>query len=230
VASQTLAQKVQKRFAARVDTTLAAHEELLLAIHNKKKEASLASMLAEQFVLLVNVMWEAFINDLVIAYVTLDSAVYLKSLKSRMGQSIRERFGIEAERAIKVEFPQNLSLRQAAGLLDPKKWNVTFDSAETLAGRANTLLAAVYAKNFAFSADDSEFINLAINLRNFLSHRSRGSREGLGLAIRQIEGHSNQPLRGPLTNVSFYLKARDSKGDSRAVLIARRFKQIAAKL
>jgi hypothetical protein len=230
VAAISLDEQVRQKFLRRIDSTQAAHVELLLAIHNKKKEASLQSLLAEQMALLMSVMWEAFINDIVIAYVTLDSKVYLRSLKGRMGLSIRDKFGVEAERAIYIAFPSALSPAKAAALLDPKKWNVTFTSAGALSAKVNEILSAAHAKKFAFSAEDSEFIDVTIALRNFLSHRSRGSREILAGAIKRIAGGSNQPFGGIFRDVGSYLKAKNQSGESRARLIGARLRVIASQL
>jgi hypothetical protein len=54
---------------ATVDDSLNLYDELVLAVHEKKRQQSLESMLAEHCVLGVAVMWEAFVHDLIVSYI-----------------------------------------------------------------------------------------------------------------------------------------------------------------
>ena len=65
----------------------------MLAVHNKRNQAALETMLVEQFVMLSVVQWESFINDLIIAYVLMRPNTALKSLRRRIEQSIERKFG-----------------------------------------------------------------------------------------------------------------------------------------
>lgn len=221
---------VIRKFRERVQTTIASHNELLLAIHNKRNEASLETLLSEQFVLLVTVFWEAFINDLVIAYVTIDPRICVRNLRLKIVQSITDRHGSEVSRALRFAFPPSITRTRAAALLDPRKWNITFDSAQTLASRTNAVIAATHAKKFALNAEDSQFLDYAIGLRNFLSHRSAGSREILKARVNELSGARNACFKAPTRNFGTYLKYKDAAGNPRAVLIAERFCFLAAAL
>jgi hypothetical protein len=221
---------VIRKFRKRLETTIASHKELLLAIHNKRNEASLETLLSEQFVLLVTVFWEAFVNDLVIAYVTIDPRVCVRNIRLKIVQSITDRHGSEASRALRFSFPPSLTRARAAALLDPRKWNLTFDSAQTLASRTNAVIAVTHAKKFVLNAEDSQFLDYALGLRNYLSHRSAGSREILRARVTELSGASNACFKASTSNVGTYLKHKDAAGNSRAVLIAERFRLLSAGL
>jgi len=165
-----------------------------------------------------------------IAYVTRHSRVCIKNLQSRIVQSVTERMGAEAAKGLEFRFPVTLTRVRAAALLDPKKWNISYGSAEGLANRANALIAATHANKFSLGAEDSQFLDFAIAFRNYLSHRSDGARETLRQAIAQLTGGSNASLAGPASNIGTYLKFKNAAGDSRAILIAQRFRSIAVAL
>ena len=118
---------------------------------------------------------------------------------------------------------------RATALVDPKGWNISLSSAGALSSRANELLIAQHAKKFSLNADDSDFINFTTLIRNYLSHRSDSSRQELKDAIDDAKG-TNAFLKDGFTNISVYLKSKDSNGDTRAILIIRRLIQIADQL
>jgi hypothetical protein len=201
-----------------------------MAVYNKRNQPSLESLLASQLVMSIAVAWEAFLTDLLITYVTLNPQPTIDSLKERIIRSTTDRFGSNAAKGIRFSFPRNLTKSHASGLTDPKGWNIPLNSAEALSHRANDLLAAQYAKKFSLNADDSNFIDLIICLRNFLSHRSSASRQELVKSIGSISGGSNSFLAGRFRDAENYLKFKANGTDTRAVLIVRRLVEIAQKL
>jgi hypothetical protein len=221
---------VKDRFRRRIQDGLKRHEELTLAVHGKRVQASLETILVEQLVLSVGVMWEAFLSDILVVYVVAAPAPYLRGLRRRLEQSVEAKFGPKVGRLIRFSPPARLSRSQCVGLLDPKGWNVTASSAADLASRANEWLAAPYARGFSLNAEDGELVDLLVAVRNYLSHRSKGSRTMLREAIGKLSEPRNAPLRGTLRDVGTYLKAKDATGRSRARLIAERVTEIAATL
>lgn len=225
----TASEKIVEQFKRRAHQVHDYHNELLLAVHLKQRQAALESMLSEQFVLSLAVQWEAFINDLIISYVVDDPNPYFKQLRIRIVQSVKEKFGNEAQKLTTFKPPSDLKAGKAQLLVDPKDYNVTSPSAATLTKRANELLAAPHAIKFTLSNDDSAFFDYFVALRNFLGHRSGGSRERLKAAANSLAG-ANSPLKGSLKDVGAYLKAKQAGGDRRTAVIVSRIVGIADKL
>lgn len=219
---------VVTRFNRRLDASIDYHRELILAIHGKRRESSLESMLVEQFVLYVAVLWELFINDLILTYLTTSPDTYLETLEERIAQSLEGRFGSAVAKCNTFEAPTTPSRDRIAALVDPRGFNVGAQNAAILAKRANELLAAPYAKKFVLAQDDAQFIDFLIALRNFLGHRSKGSRQSLKDAINELHG-ANADLRSQFRDIAVYLKSRVG-ADSRAVVIARRLIAVATGL
>jgi hypothetical protein len=225
----TLAREVVRKFDSALTTSIAAHREVLLAIDQKIRQASLESMLSEQFALSASVHWEVFLSDLLLAYVSEDPSTFLGGLERRIDQSIREKFGKAVRRSVEIRMPKTLRVAQTAAWVDPKDFNVTFASAEILTRRANDLISGQYAKRFSLDVDDIAFVDFVVALRNFLAHRSNAARSTLKTVVRGLSG-PNAALAGSVHSIGTYLKNRAGTGDSRAILMASRMKAIATKL
>ena len=197
--------QVIKRFEKRVSRSKDNYDEFVMAVHNKRNQPSLESQLAEQLVMSVAVAWEAFITDLLIAYVTLDPKASIESLKSKISKSLNDKYGVDAAKAVKFSFPKSLTKARAAAFIDPKGWNIPLKSSEALSQRANELLSAQNAKKFSLNADDSHFLDFVICARNYLSHRSDASRQALKTAISQAGG-KNDFLASRFADIGTYLK------------------------
>ena len=222
-------QEVVRKFTKRLQTAVDYHQELMLAVHLKKHQASLETMLAEQFVLNAAVLWEVFLSDLLMAYLVTSPVPYLKSLKQRVLQSVKERFGSDAARFATIKMPKSLSLSKANALADPKNFNVTVNSAEMLTRRANELLAAQHAKRFTLQTDDAQFLDFVIAIRNYLGHRSAASLRRFQETLATLGG-KNASLHATTSNVGAYLKTRTPAGDPRSVVIGRRLIEVATSL
>jgi hypothetical protein len=187
-------------------------------------------MITEQTVLLTAVLWETFINDLVIAHVMQHPKSCLQKFEDRLRQSMSDKFG-SASRWVSLQVPATLTTMQAEKLLDPKGWNLAAESAQGLADLANRHLSAARARRFSLQADDRDFVDFLISLRNYLSHRSAGSRTKFIDSVHGLKaGGLNDRLIGPVHNVSTYLK-QGLVGDSTKVeIIGKRTIDISAKL
>lgn len=222
-------QEVVRKFTKRLQTAVDYHKELMLAVYLKKHQAALETMLAEQFVLNAAVLWEVFVSDLLVAYLVTSPQPYLTSLKQRVLQSVRERFGSDAARFAVVKTPKSLSVGKAAALADPKNFNITVKSAEMLTKRANEMLAAQHAKRFSLPPDDAQFVDFVIAIRNYLGHRSPSSLHRFQETIAALSG-KNAALHATTSNVGAYLKTRTGSGDPRSVVIAARLIDVAGSL
>ena len=131
-------------FRKRIGYSLNLYDELVLAVYQKKRQQSLESMLAEQCVLALAVMWEAFIHDLIISYIEENSEACVGFHHNRVTQGIESRSKLFA-RWVTIEVPPILTRAQIELMVDPDGWNVTADSAESLAKRATQFLSAPHA-------------------------------------------------------------------------------------
>jgi hypothetical protein len=223
-----IALRVITRFQNRLTTGTRNFEEMVLAAYGKRRQASLESMLASQFALTVTVQWEVFINDLLVAYVATDPETFMNSLGHRLEQAIKDRFGMEAWRAVTVELPSELTLAKVPAWLDRKDFNVTVKSAEALAQRANAILAARYARKFTLDPDNAAIVDFGIALRNYLAH-SPASRRILN-AQRQLLTGANAELAAAAGEVGAYLKSRTANGTMRVCVFASRLSAVAGVL
>ena len=132
-------------------------------------------MLAEQCVLGLAVMWEAFVHDLIVSYIEENSDVCVGFHKARVKLKYRVQEQIVRKMDHDRSIPDVLTRTHIELMVDPEGWNVTADSAETLAKRATQFLSAPHAIKFSLSEMDRRFVDLLIATRNFLSHRSTGS-------------------------------------------------------
>lgn len=226
--------QIKKVFTTFKERTLKAvdyHTELMLAVHLKRRQAILESILAEQFVLTIAVMWEAYVNDLLLAYVIKSPGVCLKNLQSRIKKGILDKYGSSVAKTVVFKWPRELDKSRALAILDPDGWNITARSAKALSERANDLLIASHAKKFFLNSDDREFIDALLCLRNYLSHHSKNSRRMLLNSILNIKSPStNAALKGPFFSAGSYLKKDNGLGETRAKFIARRLIEIGEKL
>ena len=217
-----------KSFIKQVESLVSHYNELKLAIHNKKNEASLQSELAVQLALSISVQWESFIHDLIVAYVLTDPTPAFESLENRARQSIQTKLGNATEKCFEFCKPTGLTREKIQEFLDPKGWNITAGSANQLTSRSNELLASKYAKRFALDQGDSEFYDYIVALRNYLSHRSKGARKTFINLINGLSAAKNVPLKVAVGKTDFYLKSLVTpKKICRVEYIAGRLQEIA---
>lgn len=218
-------------FKRRVTQNLSLYDELVLAVNLKKKQKSLETMLAEQCVIGLAVLWEAFIHDLIVGYIEERPEVCTRFHKLRLTQSIESK-NKALLRWVKINVPRSLSREQIETLVDPDGRNVTADSAESLSTRATQLLSARDAIKFSLAESDQKFLNLVIAIRNYLSHRSAGSFGILKSRLREFGSTDpTSPLNGRLTTVGAYLKERPGNGaETRAKVIGNRLVQVSGRL
>jgi len=219
--------QVVTTFRKRIDASLNLYDELVLAVHQKKRQQSLESLLAEQCVLGLAVMWEAFVHDLIVSYIEENSDVCVGFHKTRVKQSIESKSKLFAK-WITIDIPEVLTRGHIELMVDPEGWNVTADSAETLAKRATQFLSAPHAIKFSLAEVDRRFVDLLIATRNYLSHRSAGSLKIMKKRVADMDAAS--PLKGPVTTVGAYLKTRPAAAHPRAKLFGHELSALAGKL
>ena len=175
------------------------------------------------------VAWESFLSQLMLAYVAIDSKNGVQGLQDRIRQSVETKFGMEASKMVRFSDPVLLTSTRLASLFDPKGWNLTSTSAAGLSKQANQLLAGHHAKKFTLEKADARFADFCVAIRNFLSHRSAGSRQALNDSVSNLAG-PNAVLKGRLGRVGAYLKKEVVPDETRAIFIVNRLIGIANKL
>ena len=223
----TAAAQVVTRFQKRLDDGVRHHRALLHAVHDHKRQAALESLLAEQFAFTTTVLWEVFFSNLIKAYVADDPSTFLSGLEARLHESVKTKFGVTAAKHTILSPPSTIPPHKVAEWIDPKDWNISVTSAERLATKANQLLPALAAKRFTLSADDAALFDFTVALRNYLAHRSEGSRREFKSAVLSLGG-LNAELNGPAAKLDVYLKATVAAGDTRVVALAHKLRAFAS--
>lgn len=224
-------QKILKRFLKRLDESEKHHRELTTVVGLHRHRASLESLLATQFVLSLAVMWEAFVSDLMVGYVSVSPGTFLKNLEKRIDRSLNDKFGHGVAKRMKFIPPSNFNRAVAHSFLDHKGRNVTAHSAQELADRANEFLAGSSARKFSLDTDDRMFVDVLLGIRNFLSHRSKQSLAVLKKSVANLTPTGNNgPLCGQLRTLESFLKKNTSINKTRATFISERIRDVATKL
>jgi hypothetical protein len=92
-------------------------------------------------------------------------------------------------------------------------------------------LNAVNGRKFSLEVDDRDLIDYLVALRNYLSHRSEGSRLKFLDSLRALKaGGKNDLLISPAQNVGMHLKQRIAPGGARLNVIGQRTVEISNKL
>ncbi len=216
-------------FHLRVRRLLRDYEEMLLAVHQKTRQASLESMLSEQAAMSLGVYWEAFVHDLFVAYVTRNPVNCITDFRKRLDKNLNEKFNLPAT-WVRLSIPATLNSKHVERMLDPKGWNVNATSAQELRNKANQFLHSVDARNFSLSQEDAQFVDLLVAIRNYLAHRSTSSKSRFREAQSSISPTGkNAALAGDVRDLAAYLKG--SVGAERRVhVIGRRLREVASAL
>lgn len=226
----SLAKNELRKFNNRINTASGYHRELLNAVDQKTHQAALETMLAEQFVFNIVVYWEVFINDLLLSYLVMSPRQFSNNLKEKIQKSMTDRYGSSAARLVSFRYPRRLSISQASSLADPKNFNISITSASQLSERANYFLSARYARLFVLSQEDLQFIDFLIAIRNYLAHRSDGSRSVLKDSVSSLSGKNAGLRKVSILNIGTYLKEKNPAGETRSLVIAARLMEVASKL
>jgi hypothetical protein len=226
----TQSEQVKTNFKRRLTKAVDCHSDLMLAVHKKLNQAALETMLVEQFAMLSVVQWESFLNEIIIAYAVMRPGAAMKSLKARIEKSIEVKFGGRAAKCINFKVKKPITWERIVGLLDPNDWNITVTSAEKLSSKANEILAAEFAKRFSLDKADSQFIDFAVALRNYLSHRSTGARAELKRTLKGLSEPKNAIFNARLVDPGTYLKTKYVTGKTRAGAFAERLIEVSEKL
>ncbi len=170
------------------------------------------SRLATQSFLSLFVAFERFCSDLLLAYLNRDFTVYQTDLTSRIGASVKDKFGTGVAARTTFEVKKHVSVAELEEIVDPTGWNLTFSNVAKLKDYANKVLVPAYATRIAsITAPEARLVDTARTIRDFIAHQSVGAKKRMNEALATIEaGVHNRHLgrTGYAVNViGSYLKA-----------------------
>lgn len=191
------------------------------------------SISSENFALSTGVMFEGYVNDVIMAYVNKDCTQLLDHLTLSIERQLpdgKARRGFSELGSLGQR--KHLNKAQLQSILDPDGRNTSFPSYDAIHARARQWLVQEHLSKFdALDARDKAVVNLAIAVRNNVAHRSKSSLDTLNGAVAVGALYQTGLLRSAykVGRVGVYLKAVE-KGETRAVLLAKRLQAASSKL
>lgn len=208
-------------------------ETLLKGTAHEKRDLSI---LSEVTLHSAYVAFEVFLSDLMLSYINRDFSAYQQDLESRIDVSIKAKFGGEAASRTNFSLSKHINAQDLEKLIDPTGWNLTFSDVTDLKTKfTRWVIPAQGAGVAALTVSDMRLIDTTRAIRNFIAHRSAGSKtimNGNLLTISTGSGCTNASLpRGPqmINDVGAYLKSF-SHGKRRLLTYIERLQAIAAGL
>ena len=111
--------EVGNKFIRRVDSLVRDYKSLLHNVDPQLRQASLETLLAEQAVMSLGIYWEAFLHELIVAYIVQSPTTCIEEYKKRMLQSLTSSFPGGAK-WMALTPPSGLNRAEVEMLLDPK--------------------------------------------------------------------------------------------------------------
>jgi hypothetical protein len=205
------------------DDFLEAIDELrdaLAIVLRDVDEGQTQKMVAEAVLLNAVVLWEGFVSDLFVAYLNRDASRYQKQILSEWNRA--RLFAVTAKKHPKAD-----AVRQA---LDWEGRNLTFKSADEMADKAKVWLSANHAAGFKkLTKQRKGVIGAASAMRNYLAHRSSGSRKRLqdALADAALPTHLRRQYNAVYDLGKWLLAIPPGKRRRRVESVVRRLKALA---
>ncbi len=158
---------------------------------------------------------EGFISDLFVAYINRTSDTFRKHLLKQITFSSSDDFAKRALQHVGNEMP-HLNVDQIRHILDPRGYNLTFDTTAEMKTHAGLWLSPADAVRFTgCSKQQCAFIDSVKAVRNFLAHRSQSADDKMQEALNAADLPTDQK-RGAkkVLDVGAHLRAI-SHGQSR---------------
>ncbi len=178
---------------------------------NKLKRGQQRKIATENFVLSVGVMFEGFINDLILAYANRDCSKVMDHLESSVKHSFANNSKAGRAFAKFGEFKRrkHLSKQELKEVLDPNGRNVSFPDYSAIETQARQWLVPLHCEAFvALSARDRAVVDATIAARNNMAHRSKSSLDKVNLAFEAGPLHDTglRRVQNRIQRVGHYLK------------------------
>lgn len=180
-------QDVKQAFADFVAERLAYFQRVETSLLGTQHEKRDISILSETALHAVYVAFECFLSDLFLAYMNRDFSQYQLTLRTKIANSNREKFGQWAESRISFSTVAHIKIEQIESILDPDNFNLTFKSVDVLKQRANDWLAVPLRNGItAITAPDTRLIDSVHAIRNFIAHQSPNAKSRMNSALATI--------------------------------------------
>lgn len=192
-------------------------------------------MAAENYAIAIGVMFEGFINDLILAYANRDCSTLMQHLRNSVDEALRPSRKAVATFQLfgEIRSRRNLNMDELRTLLDPEGRNTSFPNYEAIETRARQWLIPQHLTLFQqVSAQDRAIVDLAIAVRNNIAHRSKSSLDRLNatVAAGPLHGTGLGRQGNGVQQVGVYLKTAVGADETRADVLGRRLGDMATRL
>jgi hypothetical protein len=194
-------------------------------VQTKRTGNAFRRLAAENYALTLGVMFEGFINDLLVACVNIDASKFADHLKNSMAEKIRDnpKLRVAFDDYCDFSIPAHISKQNLLRLLDPEGRNTSFPNYSSMLDKAKSLLKDIHFDKFnMLEAKRRAVIDLTISLRNNLAHRSRSSFDLLNTTLALPALHPTGLKRGNnrVNDVGKYLQTRVANGNTRISVLS----------
>tara|TARA_R110002072_G_scaffold187629_1_gene344462 strand:+ start:174 stop:872 length:699 start_codon:yes stop_codon:yes gene_type:complete len=201
------AAKIRDKFVDRISALETLHRKLISGLSGHETAET-----AEAMFLAAATAWEAFLNDLFVAYINHDS--------SKMNQTLRNAIEGELEGRLKRAFvsyggltlPKQID-RKTILQLNSQNKSISFSNFNQIRELARSRLVKSKADLITqIQAPDKARIDAWIKIRNYLAHRSGSSLAELNALLKEERmHHTGMRLRNnSIRSVGSYLQARQT--------------------
>ena len=192
-------------------------------------------MAAENYAIAIGVMFEGFINDLILAYANRDCSRLMQHLRNSVDEALKpSRKAVATFRLFgEIRPRRNLNMDELRTLLDPEGRNTSFPNYDAIEVRAKQWLVPQHFNLFQqVSAQDRAIVDLVIAVRNNIAHRSKSSLDRLNatVAAGSLHGTGLERQGNGVQQVGVYLKTAAGVNETRADILGRRLGNVATSL
>ena len=208
-------------------------EDYYAASWDALDEKSAQTIATENFCLAIGVLFEGYVNDLIVTYANRDCSALMGHLERGVEDALKGRRASTAYTMFGDFRPRkHLSIIELKNVLDPEGRNTSFPSYAAVLDRTKTwLTAAHHAKFDSLTATDRAIVDAVIATRNNLAHRSASSlkrlNDAFGAGALHETGLKQNVYR--IQRAGYYLKTM-KEGSTRADIMADRLRHAVRKL
>jgi hypothetical protein len=166
------------RALADIDTAFTSVD--LSRVPDKSKQ-----LVAEYCLVAAAVLWEGYVSDLFVAYISHDMSQFASYVLPRIAMTSDDDIGRRATSHVEPRFKRHLITAEVRAILDETGNNITLASTDRVKMQAGKLLVPADAAHFTeISAAQTALIEAWRSARNFLAHRSKGAKDAMQASLR----------------------------------------------
>ncbi|WP_421192437.1 hypothetical protein [Aeromonas jandaei] len=201
-------------------------------LRGQEHEGKNITILSELVFLNTYVSFETFLSALFTAYVNKKPINYQNSQEAKIKKLVKEHFGDWYSNKISMSKIPHLKAEDVESLIDPKGFNLTFNSTEEMKRTAGGWISQDLRSNlFRLSADDCKFIDCCREIRNAIAHKSKRSFTSMNEMLRSVDARSTIAFihrpENDIKNVGVFLKSKIN-GEQRIITSMLRLQAIAS--